>query len=1158
MARKLEVEIIGDASSLERAFGRAAGSTNTFGEKLKSFGKAALIAGAAAAGLGLVLGKKMADAAIQAQEANDKLTVALKNQGIQLQATSPQILALEKSGRQLGFTNEEMRAGFTKLINSGKSYAVSAREIGVAQDLSRVSGQSLADSATALIRLQTGQTRAAKQYGIVLPPVTAAVDALKASHIDLTTAAGKAAKAQATVQDKLATGQAYYQALTEKIKGQGQAFAGTAAGGMARFHAALSNLEEVLGAKLLPIIASVATRLSGFVTALSGAGSASDKFHAALMALGLSSSQASSAVQGFERALGIIKAVLGEVWGVLRQVGGFLSGSFGQGFAIAAALVYVLTRAFLVARDALVAMRVAMVAVAANPLGLALAAVGVAAAAVLGHFIQGQVEAHNLAAALTAGAAAAYAFKAAYDTLSGSTLDLQTSQANVTSTLHAAQAAQQTYNGFVNAGTQATLAGKQAHDSSISSWLAHKQAVQQLTSATTAHEAAEKKANQTTRDALQPLLAFNASVDKNIRSHQAAIPILGGVSNAVNKLTFGIVGASKSTAADEVAVRKWGEAMVVAGQHAVTTAINTEKMSPAARSAQQAVGLMTEAAGNFARRTGTVPKAISDITLEAAKLKPTQFQAAMSAWIASAKSAGVEIPKWVKTGLAQANTEVASQTTLIKASMATLPAAATAAGRGLSTGLAAGINGSAAIAKAQAVVATIKAIMSTKFGSTPLEWGAARGRELIEGFAQGIVQSQGVATTAADKAKQLVKARLTAADVLAAVRAAGQTIGLEHALAIARGILQGAPGIVAQVRQALQQGIEAARQAVVDARGAFASAFATLAQQALAAFDAKWAGWVPPSQKLLDKMQLRDQLNQLTADLGTAVQAAEMKLAAAFASGNKAAIAQAQGDLNTALAASQAAIVANAQSAVTAAQAALTAAQAEGDPEKIAAAQAALDTALANQKTAVGKGLADQRALVEENLTLRAAAEQRTHDAIIAKQREGLARKLVALQKALLDDPKAWDKMGADVQRILASYHVPFVTAGTKWATDFADGIRKGIPAAVQAAKDLAAAVDKYMPHSPAKTGPLAYDVEDVGRQWAQGFARGLAGGSVGGAAAGVAAMGVGGGVGGVNITVNVHGPLVGSGGMDELATTIRRKLEKTNLINGYVQGARV
>lgn len=281
MAKSLKVEVIGDPRRYMRALHQASSATSGFGRSMgsafRTLGKTGVLAfGAVSAAAGF-FAEKSVKQAIEAQAAQSRLTQALKNQGIAMTALSPQMEEVEKRARELGFSDDDAREAVTKLIQAGKGWKGSLEELTIAQDYARASGLKLSDATTGLIRLQAGNIRAAKQYGIVLPPVTAAVDALKKSKVDLKTEAGKELLAHAKVQDKLATGQAYYDALTKKVQGQGEAFSKTAAGGMARFHASLQNLEEQLGGAIAPVVGRVASALGGFFEKISQAPDATAK-----------------------------------------------------------------------------------------------------------------------------------------------------------------------------------------------------------------------------------------------------------------------------------------------------------------------------------------------------------------------------------------------------------------------------------------------------------------------------------------------------------------------------------------------------------------------------------------------------------------------------------------------------------------------------------------------------------------------------------------------------------------------------------------------------------------------------------------------------------------------------------------------------------------
>src|SRR5262245_10736398 len=113
---------------------------------MKKAGLAAAAAGVAFTAAAVELGKKFTEAAITAQEETGKLAQALKNQGSSLQAVGPQVDALEKKQRKLGFTNSDTRQALTKFVTAGDNVAQATRDIGLASDYARVKNISLADA----------------------------------------------------------------------------------------------------------------------------------------------------------------------------------------------------------------------------------------------------------------------------------------------------------------------------------------------------------------------------------------------------------------------------------------------------------------------------------------------------------------------------------------------------------------------------------------------------------------------------------------------------------------------------------------------------------------------------------------------------------------------------------------------------------------------------------------------------------------------------------------------------------------------------------------------------------------------------------------------------------------------------------------------------
>lgn len=432
------------------------------------------------------------------------------------------------------------------------------------------------------------------------------------------------------------------------------------------------------------------------------------------------------------------------------------------------------------------------------------------------------------------------------------------------------------------------------------------------------------------------------------------------------------------------------------------------------------------------------------------------------------------------------------------------------------------------------------------------------GKPIIEGIAQGIIQNVGLAEDAIKRAAQRVVAFAQATAIYNAMVAAGKVIGLGHARGIVMGMFQGAPTIAQtalstakaiaasgpavaaaaktiglSAAQAVAAGVfagtpsagaqikTALASAVATARTDFITKFDAMAQAALAKFDARVAAWKPFSGTLLAKMQMEDTIKGMSEGLAAASAAAEGggaalaatiqndigpkigdamstalgQIAGAKTMASLATVSRAaQTALTDTITSAAAPAVAAAQSAVDAAQAALTAAQAGGDPEAIKAAQTALDTAVGNQATLN----AAIRTEIETGTGLLVTAEADRHTQLAATQRTGLATQLAELKTDLAEHPKAWDTAQQQVLAILNKYLGPMKTAGHNIATNFANGIREGIPEVRAAAAEMAAAAAANVPQSPAKEGPLAFDIHAAGKRWAQGFGKGIRDGNMG------------------------------------------------------------
>src|SRR5581483_702815 len=103
---------------------------------------------------------------------------------------------------------------------------------------------------------------------------------------------------------------------------------------------------------------------------------------------------------------------------------------------------------------------------------------------------------------------------------------------------------------------------------------------------------------------------------------------------------------------------------------------------------------------------------------------------------------------------------------------------------------------------------------------------------------------------------------------------------------------------------------------------------------------------------------------------------------------------------------------------------------------------------------------------------------------------------------------------------------VKLQTSGKTWGERFAAGIRSSKRDVQRAWQEVMQAVKDLTPSSPAKKGPLAYDVAESGLAWAARFAEGLAAG-------GFPSSGVVGSPG------RLRGSSLGSGGGGRLTITV-------------------
>lgn len=250
---KVRVDIVGDASSLERAFKKAGGAAGGFGSTMAKVGKVAAVGlgvGMAAAAVGI---KKSVAAALDAEQAQTRLNQAFKSVSATAKEQAASMAAVSRVSRRAGLDDEDLMDSLGRLARVTKDTTKAQEGMAIAADIARARNVSLESATQIVAKAHLGQLGALKRIGIEIPKVTTAQDALKASGDKVTQAQKDAAKAA----DELATRQGAVAALQQQFAGSAAAYGNTTSGAVEKAKVAWENLQETLGAKLLPVVGRV-------------------------------------------------------------------------------------------------------------------------------------------------------------------------------------------------------------------------------------------------------------------------------------------------------------------------------------------------------------------------------------------------------------------------------------------------------------------------------------------------------------------------------------------------------------------------------------------------------------------------------------------------------------------------------------------------------------------------------------------------------------------------------------------------------------------------------------------------------------------------------------------------------------------------------------
>lgn len=250
------------------------------GVKSAFSGLGKIIGGALAAASAFEAGKSIITSASAHQTEFALLDKTLKNAGDATKGFGASLEdTLEKEARLKGFSDEDLAASMIRLVSVTKNSAKAFKDLGLAEDLSRATGINLATAALAISKAEEGKATSLQRYGIVLPKVTTAEDALTKSHQDAINAGAKltsqlnaqyeAEMKVAKAQDLATESQQEIAEIQQRFGGTATTFAQTAQGQFQRLQQDLHQFEVAVGTGLLGGLASAAEGVGSLTNALS-------------------------------------------------------------------------------------------------------------------------------------------------------------------------------------------------------------------------------------------------------------------------------------------------------------------------------------------------------------------------------------------------------------------------------------------------------------------------------------------------------------------------------------------------------------------------------------------------------------------------------------------------------------------------------------------------------------------------------------------------------------------------------------------------------------------------------------------------------------------------------------------------------------------------
>lgn len=287
MARKIEVQIIGDADSLSKAFGSASKSANTFGSSLGGKLSSGLKAvGRLAAGAGVALGAGFAatvavgaKSLIEHEKANAQLNAVLKSTksvaNTTTEAISKQAAAIENLS---GIDDVAVKKGAALLL----TFKNIRNEAGAGNDIFNQTTDIMADLSVAM-----GQdmNTSAIQLGKALNDPIRGLTALQRIGVTFTEGQREQIKAMVEAGNVMGAQKLILAELESEFGGSAAALGDTFAGKVEILKAKFEGFAETIAARVMPYATQFVDFLSSILEADS-AGEALSRFFSGLKSIG--------------------------------------------------------------------------------------------------------------------------------------------------------------------------------------------------------------------------------------------------------------------------------------------------------------------------------------------------------------------------------------------------------------------------------------------------------------------------------------------------------------------------------------------------------------------------------------------------------------------------------------------------------------------------------------------------------------------------------------------------------------------------------------------------------------------------------------------------------------------------------------------------------